>query len=522
MAATATSSHPNYIFKRTTTPKSERLLANSLGYPKSWHVVRKIEPNTGTDTETETETESDDETKQQHSRPNNKTCIDTIYSGDPKANVDTYYNHLAAYEAAVLWVEGTSTPYDRKGGQMLERKVEFELGDLVEVFYELDGNWYEAKVLKATQYQDAVRYTVHYTEDDSTQANIYEDQMRPLPKRKQKKQRNPPPSSKKKKQSGTTTTNNNNNNNNNKKRKANATKPPPIQPPAKKARKHQSIVGARPELFKPTPAALKLAKRMGLPKGWTAIARSNSRYTFRNPPGDLRFLSKKAVYEYLGLPIPPTGQKLLADSDSDGDDSVSSNTDERNGKTNSNKNNLDSDSNDNGSDDSGDGSSTETEDEEDESRQSQPQQPKGTVLVKKEGIVAEDDPEDGDPPWRNSGHRFIGRDVRYRFPDEDVGTHVGTVKGWIAAEDVDKDGEPGFISEQSGKPAALFHVRFDVTKCQISSQDLEEYELIKVLLPNVEDDVDDVITSDDDEKLSVTIKHVLKRGRSKPGRSRKK
>lgn len=52
---------------------------------------------------------------------------------------------------------GESTGYDGKGGQMLERKVEFVVGDMVEVLYEDDGVWYEAEVKKAVEYQDAVR-----------------------------------------------------------------------------------------------------------------------------------------------------------------------------------------------------------------------------------------------------------------------------------------------------------------------------------------------------------------------------
>ncbi len=48
--------------------------------------------------------------------------------------------------------------------------------------------------------------------------------------------------------------------------------------------------------------------------------------------------------------------------------------------------------------------------------------------------------------------------------------------GWISADDVDKEGNPGFISEKDGEPAALYHVSFD-SNAPIASQDLEEFEL---------------------------------------------
>ena len=55
--------------------------------------------------------------------------------------------------------------------------------------------------------------------------------------------------------------------------------------------------------------------------------------------------------------------------------------------------------------------------------------------------------------------------------------------------DVDAAGEPGFISEHTGQPAALYHVEFQEDKTHpypkllVESQDMEEFELIKCLLP---------------------------------------
>lgn len=111
--------------------------------------------------------------------------------------------------------------------------------------------------------------------------------------------------------------------------------------------------------------------------------------------------------------------------------------------------------------------------------------------------------------------------MRYRFPDPSVGAHVGTVDGWIAATDVDAEGAPGFVSERSGRPAELFHVRFDVTTCPFASQDLEGFELDESLLSEVEGvESGEEGSVDEEEALSETIRHVLKRGRAKKGTRR--
>ena len=70
-------------FKSTTTPKSERLLAHTLGYPITWHVVR-TSPHPILN------------------KPN--TFQDIIYAGDPQI-ADAYFNHTAAMDAAMRWKE---------------------------------------------------------------------------------------------------------------------------------------------------------------------------------------------------------------------------------------------------------------------------------------------------------------------------------------------------------------------------------------------------------------------------------
>ena len=82
--------------------------------------------------------------------------------------------------------------------------------------------------------------------------------------------------------------------------------------------------------------------------------------------------------------------------------------------------------------------------------------------------------ESDDPPWRTDGHDFLQKRVKYEATEGAFS--FGTVTGWIAADDKDSDGNPGFISEKDGKPAALFHITFDADST-IASQDLEEFEL---------------------------------------------
>ena len=66
----------------------------------------------------------------------------------------------------------------------------------------------------------------------------------------------------------------------------------------------------------------------------------------------------------------------------------------------------------------------------------------------------------------------------------DVHKSIGTVAGWISYKDVDKDGEAGFESERTGKPADLFHVIFDDSST-LDYQDLEEYEITECLADKI-------------------------------------
>ena len=97
--------------------------------------------------------------------------------------------------------------------------------------------------------------------------------------------------------------------------------------------------------------------------------------------------------------------------------------------------------------------------------------------------------DDGDPPWRTAGHAYLGRRVRWTPPPEDAGAAaapprpcLGTVVAWIAATDVDRAGDPGFVCSRTGRPARLFHAAFDEL-----GQDLEEWELKECLLDDDEE-----------------------------------
>lgn len=265
-------------FEPTTTPVSQRMLANTLGYPDSWHVVRVVKDG---------------------------SFFDTIYAGDPKT-ADTYYNHIAAMDAAIKWKEGESTPYDDNGGQMLPIPT-FKLreGDTVEVYYEPDSAWYKAKITKVVQYKDDVRYSVRYIQDRSTQSNICIDVIRLI---------EGSATSKKSKQvtvaqKGTPAA-----------EEKNAKRKGKVKDTTSESKKTSR------EEFIPSLEALEIASSLGFPEGWSASVKSGSRYTIISPDGSKRFQSKKAAYEYLGLPIPSSdklhigkGYEKTNDDDQDDD-----------------------------------------------------------------------------------------------------------------------------------------------------------------------------------------------------------
>ncbi len=102
---------------------------------------------------------------------------------------------------------------------------------------------------------------------------------------------------------------------------------------------------------------------------------------------------------------------------------------------------------------------------------------KGKSVVEEESLAVNDfSLDEGDPPWRISGHTYISRKIKWKQePDEPDA--IGTVVGWIAETDVDSEGNPGFVSSITDKPAKLFHAVFDAFE-----QDFEEWELEECLV----------------------------------------
>lgn len=183
----AGSAKQRYLFKSTTTPQSERQLAYSLGYPKSWHVVR-VAPNPNV-------YDVSKDRASQFPDGHGNTCLDTIYAGDPMANSDTYYNHIAALSASMKWKEGRSTPFDQKGGQMLDANKEYKRGDIVEALY--NGEWFQAKIMKVKHFREnQIRYNIHYTIDKSSQTNVSSENIRTCNKPLQSKLKRETPTKK--------------------------------------------------------------------------------------------------------------------------------------------------------------------------------------------------------------------------------------------------------------------------------------------------------------------------------------
>lgn len=100
----------------------------------------------------------------------------------------------------------------------------------------------------------------------------------------------------------------------------------------------------------------------------------------------------------------------------------------------------------------------------------------------------------GDPPWRQSGHEFIGMHITFTSQHKTSARRTinvvqeGLVAGWISETDLDQQGEPGYVNEVNGKPTALFHITFKnepghpYCKYLLDSVDLEEGEVLGMLI----------------------------------------
>lgn len=107
---------------------------------------------------------------------------------------------------------------------------------------------------------------------------------------------------------------------------------------------------------------------------------------------------------------------------------------------------------------------------------------------------------EGDPPWRTSGNEYIGRQILWKHEHKASARRtvsldqIGEITGYISETDVDKAGQPGFISDTTGKPARLYHIKFKddprnpYSNYLLSEQDLEEAEILECLIDQEKND----------------------------------
>ena len=187
---------------------------------------------------------------------------------------------------------------------------------------------------------------------------------------------------------------------------------------------------AQPRWLKKRPVKdLDYAEKMGLPPGWSCRENLNANYLIYSPGREERFTSKAKAFAAAGVEMPPINRNQP----------TSASAKKKKRKREEEVEEV-------------------SEEEEEESDE-------------------EEEEEGDDPPWRPSGHKFIGQTVK--VVDDEGSEQLGTIVGWIADTDVDKDGNPGFVSEETGKPACLFNVEFG----DGTSQDFEEEELQGKFVP---------------------------------------
>ena len=177
------------FYRATTSTESEEELAMQMGYPNGWRVVRVV-PHPADEmlyrmmmckeksdsskrdhflatlsSHSDDDIELDKEFSNPFSGNNSRLAdflassyMDQIYTGKPDSGCDMYFNHEVAMQAALKWVEGTSTCYDDKGGQLLPREPKFKVDDTIEVYYEDEDTWYYATVVKVKEYLNDIRY----------------------------------------------------------------------------------------------------------------------------------------------------------------------------------------------------------------------------------------------------------------------------------------------------------------------------------------------------------------------------
>jgi len=310
-------------------------LARAMGYPPGWRVVRTliqvpipnylahkmgVTNNISTNSSTMT------------------AVKDRIYAGDPASLPDGYYNHAAALEAAskfswrpeyddVIWHnndddyddnEFCSTSHRNKGGQLKGREAQFEEGDVVEVLYDDDEDeepvWYEATVLKKIEYQDDIRYNVHYHVDDAVQNNVREEKIRATAKTQSKKKKK----AKKQKVSSVLEDIDSPTDATPKRKpgrpKGSANKKSSAAKATAATKKSPKKKPGRPKKkVEYTAEQLRAAKDMGLPRGWAVVKEGDFSSIMKDPEGK-KYKTQKAAFAAAGMETQTTtsGRKRKA------------------------------------------------------------------------------------------------------------------------------------------------------------------------------------------------------------------
>mmetsp|Transcript_42543 Transcript_42543/g.49726 ORF Transcript_42543/g.49726 Transcript_42543/m.49726 type:complete len:488 (-) Transcript_42543:263-1726(-) len=470
----------NFLYNSTTDAESELRLASIMGYPSSWRVMRVVPHPGDVGKEGVFSISSPDGVSR------GTSFQDVIFAGDrEKGFVDRYYNHVAAMTAAALhWHPEESTSYDQEGGQMPPPLQIYSKKDKVEVLWdEEEGVWYDAHITKSKIEKNDVRYTVEFKGEGTYQNGVKEDFIR-LPKKKKPKkislsETSAGAASKTKKLSNKSHTSSSSSKATNKK-KNKGDDVHDSEEDAEDFHREEEEDGEMPltSLFKQTkkstssnlsPAEIKrrkkFAKLLGFPSGWLATERPGSRYDIVSPE-NVRFSSKKKALESIGVDVDQLKNTYKK-------------------KASRRKGNYHDDD------------------------YILPSSKKKKMSKKRavEQVIDDVSPidqleeEEGDPPWRRTGHEFLGQSVRHVYQADVDGSEkiqIGTVLGWLNKTDVDSNGEPAFLSETNGEPATLFHVSFKRVGVKLAGDDL--------LFADLEEfEIRDILIYDDDESSQGSI-----------------
>lgn len=296
-------------------------------------------------------------------------------------------------------------------------------------------------VCRACSLLTARRYTVFFPDEEATQDNISEENMRRTEKRsakKKKKKRSPKKDTSAKKSGGVALME--------------------LPMPGKKRKGPTSRLSAKEKKERS-----KIAKKMGLPEGWLALMGNNYSVRIWNPDGEF-FSSKKKAFESIGLVESESSEEEMEQTGKRPRRAKAKKKDKRRHSRRSlcqDKKNY---------------KETDLEVLNDPADLI-PYSPPG----QKNNI---DEVDEEDPPWRRSENALVGRTIEYSFRSENKRrtTAIGLITGWLDETDLDSEGNPAYIGEKSKKPEKLFHVEFDET-AELLFIDLEEYEVLDMLVP---------------------------------------